>query len=319
MKTMFHFSLILMLTISCAAQSIHASEAPPMNAKQANPKKVRLLMPQWQGGNNGKSYPMGARILAWLAPESDAPLLEVPVPAYDGTPLALEDGIMGRSAIVKQLRAARHLLDAYEPDRVITFGGDCLVSQAPFAYLNERYDGKLGVLWIDAHPDVTTPKNFQNAHAMVLGNLLGEGDPGLAKEVRRHLDPKLVMLAGVDDMLDYETEVVNRLGLRRAGSAELADTSDPVLAWIRENSIKQVAIHFDLDVLDPRFFRSQLFNNPNGDVIDAFSGKMTLEQVTRLIHDVSAATDVVGISFAEHMPWDDINLANMMGEFGFMK
>lgn len=295
------------------------SEAQEMKKEQGNSKTVRLLMPQWQGGNNGKSYPMGARLLAWLAPESDAPLLEVPVETWDGSPLPLEDGIVGRTAIVKQLRAARTLLDAYQPDRVITFGGDCLVSQAPFDYLNERYDGKLGVLWIDAHPDITTPKNFLHAHAMVLGNLLGDGDPGLAKEVKRRLDPKLVMLAGVDEMLDYETETVNRLGLRRTGSAALAENSDPVLQWIRDNDIKHLAVHFDLDVLDPRFFRSLLFNNPNGEVIDAFSGKMRLEQVTRLIADAAATTDVVGISFAEHMPWDDINLMNMMDAFPFMK
>lgn len=288
-----------------------------MNKEQT--KTVRLLYPQWQGGNFGVSYPMGARVLAWLAPESDAPLLEVPIERYDGTPLPLEDGIKGRTAIMQGLRAAHAILDEQKPDRIITFGGDCLVSQAPFAYLNERYDGRLGVLWIDAHPDVTTPKNFSHAHAMVLGNLLGEGDSGLAKEVRRHLDPKLVMFAGVDDMLDYEWEVVNRLGLRRAGSADLADNSNPVLQWIRDNGISHLAIHFDLDVLDPRDFRSQMFNMPTGEVINAFSGKMTLAQVTRLVNDVSAQTDIVGFTLAEHMPWDDMNLKNMMETFSFMK
>lgn len=288
--------------------------------KSDGSKTVRLLMPQWQGGNNGIPYPMGARLLAWLAPESDAPLLEVPVEPYDGSMLVMDDGIVGRKAIVKQLRSARHLLDAWEPDRVIVFGGDCLVSQAPFDYLNGRYGGRLGVLWIDAHPDVTTPKNFAHAHAMVLGNLLGEGDPGLAREVRRPLDPKLVMFAGVDDILDYETETVTRLGLRHTGSRELADDSAPVSRWIKDNDIRHLAIHLDLDVLDPRFFRSLLFKNPAAsEPIDVFNGKMTFGQVTRLITDVAAQTDVVGMSFAEHMPWDDINLMTMMDGFPFMK
>ena len=296
------------------------SEAQDMKNQHAVSKTVRLLMPQWQGGNNGVPYPMGARLLAWLAPASDAPLLEVPVEPYDGAPLAVEDGIVGRTAVMKQLRAARHLLEAYQPERVITFGGDCLVSQAPFDYLNERLDGKLGVLWIDAHPDITTPKNFPHSHAMVLGNLLGEGDPGLAKEVRRPLDPKRVMYAGVDDMMDYEQETVNRLGLRRAASGELAENSDPVLQWIHDNDIGHVAIHFDLDVLDPRFFRSVLFNNPSvKEQFDAINGKMTLAQVARLINDVSARTEVAGMTFAEHMPWDDINLMNMMDSLPFMK
>ena len=291
-----------------------------MKREAPNYETVRLLMPQWQGGNIGKSYPLGARLLAWLAPESDAPLLEVPVEAYDGTALAMEDGIVGRTAIVKQLRAARHILDAYQPKRVVTFGGDCLVSQAPFDYLNERYDGRLGVLWIDAHPDVTTPKEYAHSHAMVLGNLLGEGDPGLAREVRRPLDPRLIMYAGVDDMMDYEWETVKRLGLRRAGSAELADDSAPVAQWIRDNGIRHVAIHLDLDVLDPRRFRSLLFNNPDVDKqFDSINGTMSPGQLTRIITDVSGLADVVGLTFAEHMPWDDINLMNMMEQLPIMK
>ncbi len=284
-------------------------------------KTVRLLMPQWQGGNWGVSYPLGARILAFLAPESDAPLLEVPVEPYEGTALnTMEDGIFGREVLVKQVRAARHLLDAYQPDRVITFGGDCLVSQAPFDYLNNRYDGKLGVLWIDAHPDVTTPKQFTNAHAMVLGNLLGEGDPGLAREVQRKINPGLVMFAGVNELDTHEAEVISRLGLGCASADDLKNNSNPVLQWIRDKSIQHLAIHLDLDVLDAQQFRSLMFNNPQTvEKINAPYGKMSLQQLTRLITDVAAATDVVGMTFAEHMPWDDINLKNMMEQFSFMR
>lgn len=280
---------------------------------------VRLLYPQWQGGNFGKSYPMGAHLLAWLAPESTAPLLEVPVQKYNGSQLPLENGIVGRTVITAQMRAARSILDANQPNRVITFGGDCLVSQAPFSYLNDRYNGMLGVLWIDAHPDVTTPRNSRNAHAMVLGNLLGEGDPELAREVRRHIDPKLVMFAGLDDMSPYEWEVVKRLGMRRAGSADVAKSSNTIIQWIRDNDIKHLAIHFDLDVLDPQQFRSQLFNIPGGKAINAPSGKLTFQQVVRLINDVATRTEVVGFTIAEHMPWDDINLMDMMNALPFMK
>ncbi len=280
---------------------------------------VRLLMPQWQGGNMGESYPLGARILAWLAPKSEAPLLEVPVEEYDGTPLAIEDGIRGRKAIVKQMRAARHILDAYAPKRVITFGGDCLVSQAPFAYLNELYDGELGVLWIDAHLDITTPDVFPNAHAMVLGNLRGGGDPELAKEVKKPLDAKRVMYAGVDEIQDMERKSYTRLGLRRASSEDLKDRSDPIVQWLKENDIRRLAIHLDLDVLDPASFRSLLFNMPNGEHIDAPEGKMTLDQIVRITNDAAAQADIVGFTFAEHMPWDDINLKNMMAQLPFMK
>lgn len=67
---------------------------------------------------------------------------------------------------------------------------------APFADLNERYEGDLAILWVDAHPDVMTPQHFPHAHAMVLGNLLGEGDPEFAKRVARPVKPERVTYAG---------------------------------------------------------------------------------------------------------------------------
>lgn len=283
-------------------------------------KTLRLLMPQWQGGNNGIPYPFGARLLAWLAPESAAPLVEVPVEPFDGAAPATEGGVVGRTVLLKQLRAARHIIEAHAPDRIIVFGGDCLVSQAPFAYLNERYAGKLGVLWIDAHPDVTTPKNFQHEHAMVLGNLMGEGDPEFSKEVKVRLNPELVMYAGVDETLEWETEVLDRLKLARVRSDEILPGSRPVVDWIRKYRIEHLAVHLDLDVLDPQLFRSLLFNNPDSDVcIEAARGKLTFPQVTGLINDVAAQTNVVGMSIAEYMPWDAINLKNMLERFSFMK
>ncbi|MDP9813949.1 arginase family enzyme [Rhizobium tibeticum] len=69
------------------------------------------------------------------------------------------------------------------PDRILTIGGNCLVDLAPIAYLNKRYNGRLGVLWIDAHPDVQTFKETHQGNAQVLGMLLGRGDPDFVAEV----------------------------------------------------------------------------------------------------------------------------------------
>lgn len=281
---------------------------------------LRLLMPQWQGGNYGETYPLGARLLAWLAPESAAPLVEVPVENYDGTVPPVEGGIVGKTALLKQQRAARKIIEAYQPDRVITFGGDCLVSQSPFAYLNERYDGDLGVLWIDAHPDVTTPRDFAHEHAMVLGNLLGEGDPDFAAEVKVPIKPGRVLYVGVDETLPWEAEVLERLNLARVRSDEVVAGSGPVIDWIEKSGVRHLAIHLDLDVLDPGLFRSLLFNNPDADKpVDAAHGRLSFPRLTGLITDVAARTDVVGLSIAEYMPWDAINLKNMMAAFPFMK
>lgn len=282
-------------------------------------------MPQWQGGYDesdfpGRIYPLGARLLAWLAPESDAPLVEVPVEPWTGAEAPKEGGVFYRQELLRQARAARNIIDAHAPDRVITFGGDCLISQAPFAYLNERYDGKLGIVWIDAHPDVTTPKDFDHAHAMVLGNLLGEGEPLLAGEVKKRYAPDQVALVGVDGVLPYERAAIDRLGIKTIPSSDILAGSGAVAAWIHDKGFERVAVHLDLDVLDPAGFRSLLFCNPDvEEPIEAEQGKVGMRDIGKLLKDIAAQADVVGMSFAEHMPWEALSLRTMLAELSFMR
>lgn len=61
---------------------------------ESNGKTLRLLFPQWQGGDN----PPGSQLLSWLATEHIGPVEEVPVSVPDGSTLPLEGGIVGRSA-----------------------------------------------------------------------------------------------------------------------------------------------------------------------------------------------------------------------------
>lgn len=282
---------------------------------------LRLLFPQWQGGNN-PAYILGARLLEWLAPEARGPVEHVPIAQPDGNALKLENGIFGRQALLTQLREARRLIDKHQPDRLVVLGGDCLVDLAPFAYLNERYDGDLAVLWVDTHPDVMTKDVYQNAHAMVMGSLLGEGDEDFVAMVKRPIKPQNVMFAGRLDTLDslpdvraLETAMFDRLKLRSVRPEQLADTSGPVLEWLGSTGARRVAIHFDLDVVDPTLFRSLLFANPDPSVpkIEGSpSGKMTMDQIARLLSDVDKVVEVVGLGITEHLPWDSMALKSML-------
>lgn len=270
---------------------------------------LRLVMPQWQGGNVPE-YRFGAEFLAWLAPPSPGPVEVVPVPEpAPGEVLAVEGGLLARAAVLGQARAARAAIERHRPDRIVTLGGDCLVDLAPMAYLNARHSGRLGVLWVDAHPDVQTLRDTAQGNAMVLGALLGRGDRDLVDEVDVPLDPARVMFAGLDEWAPGEDEVIAGLGLRHAGSEALADTSAPVLSWIGETGIAHLAVHLDVDVLDPRAFGPVLFNRPDrpADFLPGVPrGRMTPDQVARLLADVAAACDVVGLAITEHLPWEAV-------------
>jgi arginase len=282
---------------------------------------LRLNMPLWQGGNQPE-YHFGAQLLAWLAPAAEGPVETVPVPEPEpGETLGPENGMTGRSAVLRRLREARQAIEKHHPARVLTLGGDCLVDLPPIAYLSARYGEKLGVLWVDSHPDVMTPKDYPNAHAHVLGALMGRGDPDLTGEVETPVAPSRVMYAGLDTWSPVEDEVIQELHLRHVGAAALAETSSPVLDWIADRRIEHLAIHFDLDVLDPSAFRPVTFNKP-GLPPEAFPGvargRMLPDQVVRLLRDVARACDVVGLAITEHLPWDTLAMRDMLRRLPLM-
>lgn len=115
----------------------------------------------------------------------------------------------------------------------------------------------------------------------------------------------------------FETKFIAKHGISKVGPGELADTSGPVLDWLKSTGAKQLAVHLDLDVLDATQFRSLLFAKPNipSDTFDRVAqGKMSIEQVVRLLGDVAKVVDVVGIGITEYLPWDALVLKNMMAK-----
>lgn len=278
-------------------------------------------MPQWQGGNN-PLYVLGAQLLAWLAPEADTPLIEVPTVAPDGSALERENGLNGRSVLLQQTKAARAIIDQHKPERIVMFGGDCLVDLAPFAYLNEKHDGKLGVLWIDAHPDVATPKERENGHTMVLGNLLGQGDEDLRNEVSVPLQPDRVMLAGLGRLSDQEAEFIEQHNLRTASPDELRSNPSTVANWIRETGIKHLAIHLDLDIFSPDIFRGTGFAKPpmtKENQATLRTGEMDFPEIVSLLGEVQKHTEVVAIGITEHLPYDVLNLQRLLQELPLLR
>ena len=98
-------------------------------------KTLRLLIPQWQGGNR-EQYFFGAKLLNWLAPESEDETVEVPVDK-EPTNNETRDGIVAKDTLLKQYKKTFEILNEKNPDKIVVFGGDCSVELAPFGYLLE--------------------------------------------------------------------------------------------------------------------------------------------------------------------------------------
>lgn len=98
----------------------------------------------------------------------------------------------------------------------------------------------------------------------------------------------------------------------------VVDNSSSVLKWLEKENPAKVFIHFDLDVLDLRDFRSTLLANPATyeKMKEQLPTGSSIETIIRVLQDVAKAHDVVGLGITEHFPWDAYALQNMLQRLG---
>ena len=98
-------------------------------------KTIRLLYPDHLSGGLDTYY-FGANLLAHILPANEnQPLLRVEIAPPDGKERTVKDGIRAREEVTEGIRRAAQVIEAAQPDKIITIGGNCIVSQAPFDYL----------------------------------------------------------------------------------------------------------------------------------------------------------------------------------------
>lgn len=282
---------------------------------------IRLRYPEWRGGVN-RNYVIGERIMDVIVPAHDGSrTIDVPVNTDFDQPNEPLDGFDYGAALLETTRAATKLLEDADAARVLTIGGDCSVSQAPFAYLAQRYGNGFGVLWIDAHPDISLVNTTSHFHETPVANLLGLNQECELTCVPRPMDPAHVFLAGLvesgpypHDHLTENEGKVEELNIAHSGPVELNLNTQPVTAWIKRAAITHLAVHWDLDSVEPHEFRSVYPANPDQRLRDFFAsvGALRLKTVQRLLAEVQDATDVVALTVAEHLPWDAINLCGVL-------
>ena len=273
-------------------------------------KTIRLLYPDSVSGGLS-TYRLGARLMAALLPENDAqPLVKIDVPALGDVDPAVTNGIASVAAVLDGIRKARAALEAEAPDRVITVGGNCIVSLASFDHLHALYPDA-GILWIDTHPDVSLPENgYPNAHAMVLGTLLGRGAPSLAREMKNPaFGAKDLLYVGLQGLHDYQQKFLDDAGVDYSVQTESFVSDEVILDFLSRHP--QVFVHLDIDVLDPAFFHDTYFANPELTGDGSGGGRMTIEELGRILRLVSEKSETPAFTIAEYLPFEAERLAKM--------
>ena len=283
---------------------------------------LRLIYPQWQGAiishwipelppdDSARGYFLGSQLLNFLAPKSEQETLVVPVTTSIES-RTIQDGVMDRDIIVEQTKAAFDILNIKSPARIVTLGGECSVSCAPFSYLLHKYHGDVAMIWIDAHPDITLPGDvYAGFHAMAVTALMGMGDKRIIDQYPAKFTASQILFVGLRDW--ERDQIVHRqkeLGIKHLAPADLQDNSK-ILTWLDHCGASHVVVHFDMDVLDPAEIIPAVGVSPDG---------LKIAQVVKIIQDITAARDLVGLTVAEPMPRIAIRLQQMLANLPLLK
>lgn len=280
-------------------------------------KTLRLIYPQWQGGiinsftpelkpeDANLGYSLGSQLLQFLAPENPNQATAV-VPVSTANPLdrTVTDGISNWPEIKEQTEAALKILDEHNPERIITLGGECAVSVAPFAWLKKKYGPKTAIVWIDAHCDLNLPGDtYTGYHAMALAALLGKCPEQVTSLLPATFTSEQTQVVG---LRDWDVGIQARQqewGVKHVTSKELRQSPDTINQWLKTIGAEHVVIHFDMDALEPTDLFSAVAAVPHG---------VTAAEVVGLINRVDHEFNLVGLTIAEPMPRIAIKLRNML-------
>lgn len=274
-------------------------------------KTIRLLYPDYVSGGLDTYY-FGANLLAHILPTNkNQPLIKVEITPPDGEDKPITDGIYAKKEVLAGVQDAILKIEKENPDKIITIGGNCIVSLAPFDYLHGKYKN-VGIIWIDAHPDVsTTDDGYPNAHAMVLGSLLGHGDNALSSMMKNNkFKPENILYVGLQDLHDYQKKFLDDIGVNYKVQTDDFVSNDEISTFIKRYD--HILIHFDIDVLDEHLFHSTYFASSELVGDGAGGGKMTMEKLTEILHCITDNSDVVGFTIAEYLPFDEYKLHKML-------
>lgn len=270
-------------------------------------KTIRLLYPDHVAGGL-ETYYFGANLLAHLLPENEnQPLLRVDLPPPDGKKREVTGGMYGREEVLEGIRRAAGLIEAARPDRIITIGGNCIVSLAPFDYLHGLY-GRTGIVWIDAHPDVSTVLDgYPHAHAMVLGSLLGRGDDSLVAMMKNgKFGADEVLYVGLQGLHPYQEKYLQELNVNYKVQTREFLSCESIGDFA--SRFDHVLVHLDIDVLDAACFHSTYFANKELVGDGSSGGRMSMEELSRVLNRIAEKADIVGLTIAEYLPFDEQRL-----------
>lgn len=223
--------------------------------------KLYLYYPQWQGSGHTNEIYYGAKL---LRDGLDANCKFAEIEIEETEDLLEENQILGYNSICRHLEKCKKILEENDPSYIFTIGGDCGVEVLPVSWLNNKYSSDLIVIWLDAHGDLNTPESSPSKtfHGMPLRSLLGDGDSNILRYAGISLNPSQVILCGVRDLDEPETQYIADKAIVRLPSDKVISAS--LLSAAKNYGCENLYIHLDLDVIDSKVLPDVKCPSPGG-------------------------------------------------------
>lgn len=190
----------------------------------------------------------------------------------EGASLAVKIGRLGA-------QTAGHVREGlYAGERVLVLAGDDTAAIGVVSGLQHAYgaDASIGVVWLDAHADFNTPEtSFSGILAgMPVAILAGLAGPLWrdAAQLRAPVSTDRILIAGVRETDEKEEILLRSTNVRVLTTEEVRRGTQFENAVDRfATAVDHIALHIDLDVLDPSLVPSASTPAPNGLTIKAAS------------------------------------------------
>lgn len=208
--------------------------------------------------------------------------------------LAINIGKLGRDTARKVEAGVR------AGSRVLVLAGDDTAAIGVISGLQHALGAgaNIGLIWLDAHPDFNTPETSYSGilAGMPVAIIAGLAGPlwREAAQLKAPLPTDRILIAGVREVDEQEQVLLRSTDVRVVTARDIR--SDTIF----ENAVDRftlhvdtIALHIDLDLLDPSLVPSASTPSANG---------LTIRQATRLVSYVLATGKTAVVTLASLNP-----------------
>ncbi len=250
---------------------------------------LKLVVPHWYGsGNHGISS--GCHTLHKFLAASDYHIVNEP----ENNALT-NDRIKNYGLVSKSLQSIKNILEAHQPKRVFTLGGDCGIELPIISYMANLYGNDMGIVWLDAHADANIPETSPSGqfHGMPVRHLCGEGNQHLCSMAFCHVNPCAIVYVGIRDLDAPEAEWIKEKNI------PIINQADDLITFLNKQGFTKIFVHLDLDVIDPGEYADVACPTPEG---------LSVKHVVSLLTALSQKFHVAGATLTECVAQDKSNL-----------